>query len=174
MRHCCMAFSFRSSLTASTGHHSGRTKLGARSLYPETSLRARRASYRYHRHPRTLARIVPSTRDTAQRGYRARHDRRTEWRDKRGWHTCAEECRALHYKERRDCRPVREAESVVRNLVTSALESSSCWTVSRRWPEKDYLAQGTEDHQVFDTDYGRVGLLVCTTSLSCCRLSSQS
>ncbi|KAL8292295.1 hypothetical protein RQP46_001761 [Phenoliferia psychrophenolica] len=29
------------------------------------------------------------------------------------------------------------------------------------WPEKDYLTRGNEGHQVFDTDYGRTGLLVC-------------
>lgn len=30
-----------------------------------------------------------------------------------------------------------------------------------RWPEKDYLTQGTAEHQVFETSYGRVGMLVC-------------
>ncbi|GAA6053313.1 hypothetical protein JCM3770_006680, partial [Rhodotorula araucariae] len=29
------------------------------------------------------------------------------------------------------------------------------------WPEKEYLCEGTEDHQVFDTRFGRVGMLIC-------------
>lgn len=32
-----------------------------------------------------------------------------------------------------------------------------------RWPEKDYLTQGEEPHTVFETDYGKTGLLVCTS-----------
>ena len=34
------------------------------------------------------------------------------------------------------------------------------------WPEKDYLTKGEEDHQVFDTEFGRVGLLICESM--CC------
>lgn len=30
------------------------------------------------------------------------------------------------------------------------------------WPEKDYLCAGDEEHQVFDTRFGKVGILVCT------------
>ncbi|GAA5894024.1 hypothetical protein JCM6882_007962 [Rhodosporidiobolus microsporus] len=29
------------------------------------------------------------------------------------------------------------------------------------WPEKEYLTAGSEDHQVFNTRFGRVGLLIC-------------
>ncbi|GAA6028966.1 hypothetical protein JCM8097_001529 [Rhodosporidiobolus ruineniae] len=29
------------------------------------------------------------------------------------------------------------------------------------WPEKDYLTAGENDHQVFETRFGRVGLLIC-------------
>ncbi|TNY17950.1 carbon-nitrogen hydrolase [Rhodotorula diobovata] len=29
------------------------------------------------------------------------------------------------------------------------------------WPEKEYLCEGNEDHQVFDTRFGRVGMLIC-------------
>ncbi|GAA5974706.1 hypothetical protein JCM11641_007233 [Rhodosporidiobolus odoratus] len=29
------------------------------------------------------------------------------------------------------------------------------------WPEKEYLTAGEEDHQVFETRFGRVGLLIC-------------
>ncbi|KAK4705706.1 hypothetical protein P7C70_g503, partial [Phenoliferia sp. Uapishka_3] len=29
------------------------------------------------------------------------------------------------------------------------------------WPEKDYLTRGDEGHQVFDTEWGKTGLLVC-------------
>ncbi|KPV73516.1 uncharacterized protein RHOBADRAFT_54733 [Rhodotorula graminis WP1] len=29
------------------------------------------------------------------------------------------------------------------------------------WPEKEYLCEGSEDHQVFDTRFGKVGMLIC-------------
>ncbi|GJN92346.1 hypothetical protein Rhopal_005376-T1 [Rhodotorula paludigena] len=29
------------------------------------------------------------------------------------------------------------------------------------WPEKEYLCEGTDEHQVFDTRFGKVGMLVC-------------
>lgn len=31
------------------------------------------------------------------------------------------------------------------------------------WPEKEYLCEGNEDHQVFDTRFGRVGMLICAS-----------
>ncbi|KAJ8293188.1 putative nitrilase [Rhodotorula toruloides] len=29
------------------------------------------------------------------------------------------------------------------------------------WPEKEYLCEGSEDHQIFDTRFGKVGMLIC-------------
>ncbi|BGP42336.1 hypothetical protein JCM10449v2_006341 [Rhodotorula kratochvilovae] len=29
------------------------------------------------------------------------------------------------------------------------------------WPEKEYLCEGTDDHEVFETRFGRVGMLIC-------------
>lgn len=42
------------------------------------------------------------------------------------------------------------------------------------WPEKDYLTPGRDGHQVFDTAYGKTGLLVCTSLLDRSTLRSSA
>lgn len=64
-------------------------------------------------------------------------------------------------EKRTETRPVLENVSTYidwNGEIVGRYKKRNLW-----WPEKDYLTAGDEEHQVFETRFGKVGLLVCTS-----------
>lgn len=62
-------------------------------------------------------------------------------------------------EKRTETRPVLENVSTYidwNGEIVGRYKKRNLW-----WPEKDYLTAGDEEHQVFETRFGKVGLLVC-------------
>ncbi|GAA5986212.1 hypothetical protein JCM10908_006457 [Rhodotorula pacifica] len=62
-------------------------------------------------------------------------------------------------EKRLETRPVLENVSTYidwNGEIVGRYKKRNLW-----WPEKDYLCAGDEEHQVFNTRFGKVGLLVC-------------
>lgn len=62
-------------------------------------------------------------------------------------------------EKRTETRPVLENVSTYidwNGEIVGRYKKRNLW-----WPEKDYLCAGDEEHQVFDTRFGKVGILVC-------------
>ncbi|GAA5867071.1 hypothetical protein JCM3774_004378 [Rhodotorula dairenensis] len=62
-------------------------------------------------------------------------------------------------EKRTETRPVLENVSTYIDWngdIVGRYKKRNLW-----WPEKDYLCAGDEEHQVFDTRFGKVGILVC-------------